>query len=62
MNKTYHLRMIHEIFNQKHLQENAIAIMIRSILYCENVYAHFIFCFNGTSPGKSYTLNSYLKP
>ena len=28
MNKTYQLRMIHEIFNQKHLQENAIAINI----------------------------------
>ena len=32
MNKTYDLRMIYEIFNQKHLQVNAIAIMIVKVI------------------------------
>ena len=32
MNQTYNLRMIYEIFNQKHLQENAITIMIVKVI------------------------------
>ena len=32
MNKTYKLRMIYEIFNQKHLQENAITTMIGKVI------------------------------
>ena len=38
MNKTYHSRMIHEIFNQKHLQENAIAIMIVKVISTDILY------------------------
>ena len=32
MNKAYNLKMIYEIFNQKHLQENAITIMIVKVI------------------------------
>ena len=32
MNKTYNLRMIYEILNQKHLQENDITIMIVKVI------------------------------
>ena len=38
MNKTYHLKMIHEIFNQKNLQENAIAIMIVKVISTDILY------------------------
>ena len=39
MNETYHLRMFHEIFNQKHLQENAIAIiMIVKVISTDILY------------------------
>ena len=32
MNKTYNLKMIYEIFDQKHLRENAITIMIVKVI------------------------------
>ena len=35
MNKTSNLRMIYEIFNQKHLQENSITIMIVKLIFTD---------------------------
>ena len=32
MNKTYNFRMIYKLFIQKHLQENAITIMIGKVI------------------------------
>ena len=35
MSKTYNLRMIYEIFNQKHLQENAFTTMIVKVIFTD---------------------------